>query len=280
MVLRKHFFFLFLKQWINFLFHWPVLLIFYLMLHLKSSESPKTAFSSSYIQRQGPRGKKAQAPGCFQVGQWQTFLCKPVSVFNWNAIKLSILKLFSMASVAEIHSSLIHITPWGCGVGITQVPAKLLIQPETGLLAQFNSKEMSKTVVSVLALPQGELGWMWMEAHDKGELSCIKKLSCSYLYERSMSCFQESRDAHIPYLIQTRPIPHAQLHGKHKNLLLGLPWWPSGWDSSLPMQGSWVWSLDGELRSHMLQGVAKKPQKTKQNKVSQITSCFKKKSSV
>lgn len=161
---------------------------------------PQNSIQSSYIQRQGPRGKKAQAPGCFQVGQWQTFLCKPVSVFNWNAIKLSILKLFSMTSVAEIHSSLIYITPWGCGVGITQVPAKLLIQPETGLL-QFNSKEMSKTVVSVLALPQGELGWMWTEAHDKGELSSIKKLSCSYLYEQSMSCFQETRmpTSHIPH---------------------------------------------------------------------------------
>lgn len=37
--------------------------------------------------------------------------------------------------------------------GITWVPAKLLIRPETGLLARFNNKEMHKTVVSVLALP-------------------------------------------------------------------------------------------------------------------------------
>ena len=38
----------------------------------------------------------------------------------------------------------------------------------------------------------------------------------------------------------------------------GLPWWSSGWDSMIPLQGAWVWSLVGELRSHMLCGVAKK----------------------
>ena len=27
----------------------------------------------------------------------------------------------------------------------------------------------------------------------------------------------------------------------------GLPWWSSGWDSLLPMQGAWVWSLVEEL---------------------------------
>ena len=30
-------------------------------------------------------------------------------------------------------------------------------------------------------------------------------------------------------------------------LMLGLPWWSSGWDSALPMQGAWVRSLDKEL---------------------------------
>jgi len=38
----------------------------------------------------------------------------------------------------------------------------------------------------------------------------------------------------------------------------GLPWWPSGKDSVLPMQGAWVRSLVEELRSHMSCGVAKK----------------------
>lgn len=31
----------------------------------------------------------------------------------------------------------------------------------------------------------------------------------------------------------------------------GLPWWFSGWDSSLPLQEVQVWSLASELRSHM-----------------------------
>ena len=40
--------------------------------------------------------------------------------------------------------------------------------------------------------------------------------------------------------------------------LLGLPWRSTGWGSALPLQGVWVRSLVGELRSHMLRGVAKK----------------------
>ena len=36
------------------------------------------------------------------------------------------------------------------------------------------------------------------------------------------------------------------------------PWWPSGWDSSLPLQGAQVWSLARELRSRMLHTAAKK----------------------
>ena len=34
---------------------------------------------------------------------------------------------------------------------------------------------------------------------------------------------------------------------------LGLPWWSSGQDSTLLMQGVWVRSLVGELDSHMPQ---------------------------
>ena len=37
-----------------------------------------------------------------------------------------------------------------------------------------------------------------------------------------------------------------------------LPWRSSGSDSALPLQGPWVWSLVGELRSHKPQGAAKK----------------------
>ena len=38
----------------------------------------------------------------------------------------------------------------------------------------------------------------------------------------------------------------------------GLPWWSSGEDSALPLQGAWIPSLVGELKSHMLCGKKKK----------------------
>ena len=41
-------------------------------------------------------------------------------------------------------------------------------------------------------------------------------------------------------------------------MLLGIPWWPSGQDSALPLQGAQVRSMVGELRSHVLCSVAKK----------------------
>lgn len=68
---------------------------------------------------------------------------------------------------------------------------------------------MYKIVVSVLALPQGELGWIsanGSNAHDKGQQSSIKILSCSSLSEEYMSCFRGSRNSRVPYLIQTQPI--------------------------------------------------------------------------
>ena len=37
----------------------------------------------------------------------------------------------------------------------------------------------------------------------------------------------------------------------------GLPWWSSDKDSVLPMQGTWVCSLVGKLRSHILCSMAK-----------------------
>ena len=40
--------------------------------------------------------------------------------------------------------------------------------------------------------------------------------------------------------------------------LLGTPWWSSGWDSVLPLQGARVQSLVGELGSHMPRGTAEK----------------------
>ena len=42
-----------------------------------------------------------------------------------------------------------------------------------------------------------------------------------------------------------------------------IPWWSSGWDSVLPLQGPQVRSLVGELRSHMPRGEAKIKKKKK-----------------
>ena len=38
----------------------------------------------------------------------------------------------------------------------------------------------------------------------------------------------------------------------------GLPWWSSGEDSKLLLQGEWVRSLVGELRSYLSRTVARK----------------------
>ena len=51
-------------------------------------------------------------------------------------------------------------------------------------------------------------------------------------------------------------------HSQDKDWSRDFPWWSSSKDSVFPMQGVWVWSLIGELRSHRLQDTAKK---TKQN---------------
>ena len=42
-----------------------------------------------------------------------------------------------------------------------------------------------------------------------------------------------------------------------------LPWQFSGWDSMLPLPGSWVRSLVGDLRSHMPLSKAKNKEKMK-----------------
>ena len=48
-----------------------------------------------------------------------------------------------------------------------------------------------------------------------------------------------------------------------KKMTLGIPWSSSGQDSELPLQGSQVPSLVGELRSSMPHGTAKKKNKVK-----------------
>ena len=54
----------------------------------------------------------------------------------------------------------------------------------------------------------------------------------------------------------------------------GLPWWSSGWDSALPLQGAQVRSLVGEIKSHMLSlpGQNKKPIKKERKKERRRTS--------
>ena len=48
-----------------------------------------------------------------------------------------------------------------------------------------------------------------------------------------------------------------------KTRMRGIPWWSSGQGSTLPLQGAWVRSLVGELRSCKLRGKAKKKKKKK-----------------
>ena len=43
--------------------------------------------------------------------------------------------------------------------------------------------------------------------------------------------------------------------------ILGIPWWSSGYDSALPLQGAWVQSLVGKLRSPMPRVTAQKKKK-------------------
>lgn len=50
------------------------------------------------------------------------------------------------------------------------------------------------------------------------------------------------------------PFPHLRLKN---NKQAGLPGWSRGSDSTFPKQGEWIRSLVGELRSHMLYGMAK-----------------------
>ena len=51
-----------------------------------------------------------------------------------------------------------------------------------------------------------------------------------------------------------------------KKMTLGIPWWSSGQDSALPLEGSQIPSLVGELRSSMSHGTAKKRNKVKAKK--------------
>ena len=54
------------------------------------------------------------------------------------------------------------------------------------------------------------------------------------------------------------PLAHWFLLYHSKMTHQGLPWWSSGQNSTLAIQGLGMQSLVGELKSHMLPGVAKK----------------------
>lgn len=50
---------------------------------------------------------------------------------------------------------------------------------------------------------------------------------------------------------------------RHKEyIVVGLPWWFSGWDFMLPRHRAWVQFRVGDLRSHMPHSAAKKKTKT------------------
>lgn len=98
------------QRWINFLFHWPVLLS--LMLYLNSSESPKIAFRFPMSRDRDPEAKKVRPQAVFRweggrhpyVGLSQFLTETLLSSPSWTS---------SMASTTEIHASSSTPTPWG-----------------------------------------------------------------------------------------------------------------------------------------------------------------------
>ena len=56
--------------------------------------------------------------------------------------------------------------------------------------------------------------------------------------------------------------------GAFKKQSIGLTWWSSGLDSEFLTQGAPVWSLVGQLRSHMLHGITKNRKQNKAQKQS------------
>lgn len=143
-----------------------------LMLHLKSSESTKTAFRLSISRERDPEARRGQAPSCLGMGDvthvslqaWVSFslnrnafkLCTTPQLFPWNLGQEN-----THLSYTQLHEG------WG---------ALHRHQPKNVFLSQFHGK-MCKTTMSVLALPQGESGKSFVDgsiAHEKGRLSFIK----------------------------------------------------------------------------------------------------------
>ena len=71
--------------------------------------------------------------------------------------------------------------------------------------------------------------------------------------------------AGLPLTLSSMCSPHLMVWGgnaliKSKDFE-GSPWWFSGYDTVLPLQGAWVQSLVGELKSHKTHATAKKQTK-------------------
>ena len=137
---------------------------------------PQNSIQASCIQGQGPRGKNGRAPGCFQVGQWQTFLCKSVSAFNWNAFKLSIPKVFCGICDRNTPSSYTQLCGGGGKVGaLHQYQPDFLFSWKLDFWFNVITRRCAKLWwVSWLFL-ELELSVNGSTTHDKGELGSIKK---------------------------------------------------------------------------------------------------------
>ena len=83
-----------------------------------------------------------------------------------------------------------------------------------------------------------------LSAHFSFLFSCVNFSHSHYLRSISLTfttnnrSFKKKETSHLPSWV-------------FKTIIVGLPWWSSGWDSVLPLQGAWVRSLVRELRSCM-----------------------------
>lgn len=80
-------------------------------------------------------------------------------------------------------------------------------------------------------------------------------VSMQYLFKFQESFFSPVNDMPIPKICrETHRIHKSQNSVKRSRM--GLPWWPTGW-VHLPKQGTWVWFMVEELRSHTCHGATK-----------------------
>ena len=74
--------------------------------------------------------------------------------------------------------------------------------------------------------------------------------------------FQYNYNIHLKKSLKVSHIAQWLL----RNVIRGLPWGSSGYDSVRPLQGAWVRSLVQELRSYKPHGVEKKKSRKKGKK--------------